>query len=190
MATLPLKCKCGAVQGEAINVTSRNGNRVVCCCADCQAFAEYLGKEDVTLDAFGGTDVYQTSMAQVKIHNGKKNLQSMRLSKKGLLRWYTSCCNTPVGNTINAKTPLIGIIHTFMDIKDRGVTLGNVRAHVQTQHAKGVPNYTSHHPQFSLGIKLLIIQKLILWKIQGKHKPTVFFNDEGRPLKEPINITE
>jgi len=42
MTTLSLKCKCGKVKGRATDITPSSGNRVVCCCSDCQAFAAYL----------------------------------------------------------------------------------------------------------------------------------------------------
>ena len=31
---------------------------------------------------------------------GKDRLACMSLSDKGMLRWYTTCCNTPIGNTM------------------------------------------------------------------------------------------
>ena len=116
MATLSLKCRCGEVSGSATDVTPSSGTRVVCCCSDCQAFAVYLGAQSDTLDDFGGTEIFQLTQSQFVIDQGMDKLRSMRLTKKGLLRWYTGCCNTPIGNTITAKMPLVGVIHTFIDL--------------------------------------------------------------------------
>jgi len=190
MSILRLSCKCGAVSGTATNLNASSGNRVVCCCNDCQAFAKHLGAEADTLDEFGGTDLFQTSQSQVRIEQGQEKLQSVRLTKKGLLRWYTTCCKTPVGNTINAKMPFVGLIHTFIDIPDRATALGPVRAYVQTQHAKGTPNYPKHHAKFPLGITLRILRKMLVWKISGKQKPTVFFKDDGQPVVKPIVLEQ
>lgn len=186
MTNLPLKCRCGEVTGNVTDVTPSSGNRVICCCCDCQAFSAYLGREEDVLDAFGGTELLQLSQSQVTIQQGHDKLQSMRLSEKGMLRWYTSCCNTPVGNTMNAKVPFVGVIHSFLNVTDREAALGPVRSVVQTQYAKGVPGYAQHSRKFPVMVTLGIVGKLLLWKLQGKHKPSVFFNDDGRPVSDPI----
>lgn len=41
MKTHPLRCRCGALQG--VLQVSRSATRAVCYCADCQAYAWYLG---------------------------------------------------------------------------------------------------------------------------------------------------
>ncbi|MFK7996710.1 MAG: DUF6151 family protein [Granulosicoccus sp.] len=190
MTSISVKCQCGEVRGSATDVTPSSGNRVVCCCSDCQAFAVYLGRDSDTLDDFGGTEIFQISQAQLSIQQGQEKLQCLQLKKKGLIRWYTSCCNTPVGNTINAKMPFVGVIHTFMDVPDRDSVLGPVRAYVQTQYAKGAPDYPSHSAKFPLGITVRIIRKMLLWKVQGKQKPSVFFGADGRPIVKPIVVEE
>ena len=40
---IPLRCRCGEVRGTALDVNGGVGNRVVCYCHDCQAFARHLG---------------------------------------------------------------------------------------------------------------------------------------------------
>lgn len=193
MTDIKLQCHCGAVQGIARDCTASNGNRVVCCCDDCQAFADHLQCQQDILDEFGGTEIYQTSQSQVEISSGKDQLRSLRLRRKGLLRWYTSCCDTPVGNTINAGMPFIGIIHNFMAIEnrqDRDTQLGPVKAVVQTKHARGIPNYPKHSAKFPLTITLRIIGQMLMWKIRGKNKPSAFFTDDGFPIVKPIIVNE
>lgn len=186
MTTLSLRCKCGEVKGTATDITPSTGSRVVCCCSDCQAFAVHLKRDADTLDEFGGTEIFQMSQSQLSIKHGKDKLQSLRLKEKGLLRWYASCCNTPIGNTINADMPFVGVIHTFIREPNRDKVLGPVRAFVQTQHAKGVPDYPKHSAKFPLGITLRIVRMMALWKLKGKQKPSVFFDDDGRPVAKPI----
>lgn len=181
---LPLSCKCGAVTGTLSNATEAFGNRAVCCCSDCQTFADYLGGE--ALDKFGGTDIYQTAMSQVQIHTGLEHVRCLRLSPKGLLRWYSTCCNTPIGNTINARIPLVGLIHTFIDPTiDRDAALGPVRAYVQTQHARGNPDYPHSAKKFPPGITLRLLRKMLTWKVKGLGKPSAFFDENGKPISEP-----
>ncbi|MEE9333034.1 MAG: DUF6151 family protein [Granulosicoccaceae bacterium] len=190
MTTIALKCRCGEVQGSASNITPSSGNRVVCCCSDCQAFASHLGANADTLDEFGGTEIFQITQSQVSIQRGHDKLQAMRLTKKGLLRWYASCCNTPIGNTMNASMPFVGLVHTFVDEPNRDDVLGPIRAVVQTQHAIGVPSYPKHSAKFPLGVIAKIVGKMLIWKLQGKHKPSVFFGDDGRPTVKPIIADE
>ena len=184
MTTVALECRCGKVRGMASGITPSSGNRVVCCCSDCQAFVNELERSD-TLDQFGGSELYQTSQSQVKIVEGADQLQCLRLSPKGLLRWYTGCCNTPVANTINASMPFVGIMTGFMKDIDRESVLGPVRAYVQTQHAIGTPDYPHSALKFPLGITLRIIRKMLGWKIRGMHKPSAFFRADGTPVSKP-----
>jgi len=186
MATLSLMCRCGDITGTASDVTPSSGNRVVCCCADCQAFADWLGPDIGALDEFGGTEIVQMAQSRLTIDRGQDKLRSMRLSDKGLLRWYAGCCHTPIGNTMSARMPFVGVIHTFMDAPDRNAVLGPIRAVVQTRHARGVPGYPTHSAGFPPGITARIAMKLLLWKLQGRHTPSAFFGDDGRPVVEPV----
>lgn len=196
MTDIKLECTCGKVQGVATNITPNNGNRVVCCCSDCQAFAKVLERENDVLDEFGGTDLYQTSQSQVKITQGAEHLQCLRLKPKGLLRWYTGCCNTPIGNALNAKMPFFGIVHSFMQADvQREKTLGPVLAYVQTQDARkrATPpylDYPHHAEKFPLGITFRIIIKMLGWKFRGMGKPSAFFDDQARPVVKPRIVEE
>ena len=90
-----------------IDVSPSTGTRVICYCQSCQAFARFLGGTGI-LDAHGGSDILQVSPSHVRITEGIDRLRSMRLTEKGLIRWYTDCCKTPVGNTIGGGFPFIG----------------------------------------------------------------------------------
>ena len=181
-----LKCSCGAVQGVALNFTPKSGNRVICCCDDCQKFASHLEREADVLDNFGGTDIYQTSQSQIKIETGEEHIRCLRLTAKGLFRWYTGCCNTPIGNTLGSGFPFIGVIHNFISLDgSRDNVLGAVRAHVQTKYALGTPNYPSSSEKFPIGITLRIMRKMLVWKLRGMSKPSVFFADNGQPKVTP-----
>lgn len=136
--SVPLRCDCGAVQGE-LTASPGAGNRCVCFCDDCQAFAAALGRPDV-LDAWGGTDIYQTAPARLRFTQGEGELRALRLSDKGLMRWHTACCKTPIGNTLaSPRSPFVGVIHRFiaLDAPARDEALGPVTSWVMGRGAKG-----------------------------------------------------
>jgi sRNA-binding protein len=83
---------------------------VVCYCDDCQAFAHALGCADRVLDANGATEIFQISPARVEFSAGRERLACLRL-RRAALRWYTSCCRTPVGNTLASRqVPFVGLV--------------------------------------------------------------------------------
>lgn len=185
MADIPLQCHCGSVKGLVKNAAADSGNRIVCCCSDCQEFARYLKRGDDVLDQFGGTEIYQTSQAQVSIQQGAEQLRSVKMTPKGLIRWYTHCCNTPIGNTMNASMPFVGLIHSFINPKNTDKQLGPVRAYVQCQYALGEPDYPHSAKKFPPGITFRIMRKMLVWKLRGMNKPSVFFNEDGKPVYKP-----
>lgn len=186
MGDVALQCECGKVKGSINSATPSSGLNVVCCCSDCQQFAVWLEQQSTVLDQFGGTQIYQTSMSQLTLHEGAEQLRCMRLSPGGLLRWYSGCCNTAIGNTMKASVPFIGVIHSFINVSDMQEHLGPVRAYVQTQDAVGEPDYPYSAKKFPAGITLRIIRKMISWRVRGMHKPSVFFGKDGRPVSKPV----
>lgn len=93
--TIPLRCRCGQVQG--VIGTERTYVRATCYCKDCRAFAEWLGAPGL-LDQAGGVDVVAMAPSQVRITAGQGQVACMSLSERGIHRWYAACCRTPLGN--------------------------------------------------------------------------------------------
>ncbi|MEI2804964.1 MAG: DUF6151 family protein [Albidovulum sp.] len=103
-----LACRCGAMRWTI--GAEAAGTHVECYCADCQTFARHL-KADDYLDAAGGTEVFQTLPHHVRFTQGAANLRLLRLSPKGLLRWYAGCCGTPIANSMPSPSfPFVGMI--------------------------------------------------------------------------------
>jgi hypothetical protein len=181
---IALRCRCGAVRGRALNASAATGTRVICYCRDCQAFARFLGTPGI-LDAFGGSDAFQTTPSQVRIDSGADKLACMRLSEKGLLRWYTACCRSPIGNMLSsARCPFIVIVQPFMD-PGEGRTLdqllGPPRLRVQKQGATAaLPN--DLEPQHSLPGFVRLASVLLKSILFGRHKPSPFFKADGMPV--------
>lgn len=82
-----IECDCGAVKG-IIESKHLKGYRAICLCDDCQAYAHYIQRADI-LDVNGGSDVIPTMPSHYTFQSGIENLVCMRLSEKGMFRWYT-----------------------------------------------------------------------------------------------------
>lgn len=187
MRDIPLKCHCAQVSGVAHDVSPKTGNRIVCYCDDCQGFARYLGHESPILDDNGGTDIFQMYPNQLNITQGIEQLRSMRLSEKGLLRWYTDCCKTPVGNTISYGVPFVGLIHNFMSDPDhRNEHLGPVKFYVQGQHAIGSLDNKTVHRKFPVRCIIKIASMMLKGKLTSKQTPSPFFDVSGVPVWPPV----
>lgn len=186
MINLALQCSCGKVKGVLKGVTPRAGTRVVCFCADCQAFAHRLDKEAEILDAHGGTDILQVLPSQISITEGVEYLNCLRLSAKGLYRWYTSCCHTPVANTVSVKLPFVGLIHSFINAnKDLDSCLGPVRFYIHGKYAIGENDNPRLHEKVPFLMFVRIIPKILLAKVTGQCRPNPFYDAHGRAISKP-----
>jgi len=132
--------------------------------------------------------VLQVPLSSIDITQGMEKVQSLRLTRKGLYRWYTNCCNTLMGNTVSAKIPFFGIIHSFYhkDIK-RDELLGPVRGAVGLEGAKSGFVKPSHFSS-EFGVNLRVVSKLLVWKLKGYSKPSAFFDENGKAISKPIIV--
>jgi hypothetical protein len=178
-----LQCRCGTVKGSLSHTTAVN--RCMCYCRDCQAFAHFLGKADEILDAQGGTDLMQTRPANLAFTHGQDALACMRLSPKGLLRWYAACCNTPIGNTMaNYRVSFVGLVHSCLEGTGASLdqSFGPVRARVNIKSAKGEVPSGSGMMSAILPLIVLLARPLI----DGSYKRTPFFSAyTGTPIVAP-----
>jgi hypothetical protein len=187
---LPLACACGTVRGVAGDVSRATGNRMVCYCHDCQAFAHFLGRADV-LDAHGGTDVYQMAPGRLRITDGAAQLACVRLGPKGLFRWYAACCRTPIGNSVTSL-PFVGLIDAFVDHRGAGhgrdEVMGKPIAYAYVDAAVGgAPAHARGKSE--LAVVLRVLGLIAGWVVRGKARPSPFFDGKKRPIVEPKVLT-
>jgi len=183
MTRLTLKCTCGKVRGSANVPESMRGS---CLCADCQAYAHYLGRAKDILDANGGTDIMPVAPADLEITQGMEELRCMRLSPKGMIRWFAGCCKTPVGNTLaSSKIPFAGMPHLILDLSK----MGPVRFRYNGESGIGpLPAGTYKTAPFS--IMLRTIRFLVGGWIRRAHTPSPFFDSKtGKPTSTPYLLT-
>ncbi len=187
MVDIALKCGCGAVEGKITDVVASSSAPIVCYCKDCQAFAHYLEQGDDILTKEGGTEVLQIYPCQFQITKGVDKLQSMRLTHKGLLRWYTSCCKTPVANTISSKMAFTGVIHSLISDKQTlQETCGPIRHHIMGKYALGKPDGVTLSEKFPPGVMMRVVYKLMFGRLLGKAKPNILFQADGKPIAKPV----
>jgi len=179
---IPLRCDCGSLSGVALGIAPSTGCRVVCYCDDCQAFARFLARPGIT-DEWGGTDILQLAPARVRLTGGVEALRCVRLSDKGMHRWYCGECKTPIGNTVSPRVPFVGLIHNFMDHRsdgrERDEAVGKPLGYVQTKYALGgLPA----RPSGTSLLRVIVRSLSLLGKawLSGAGSPSAFFDDRTR----------
>ena len=189
MRDLDFECRCGAVKGVTHEAGGRMGIRVVCYCADCQAFAYFLGCEDEYLDAAGGSDIYQTSPSRLEITHGMDLLKSVVLGPNARLhRFYASCCKTPIANTIpGRKLPFAGTLVCNYDPSRREKIFGEPKTAVFAGAANGEP-LTKAQIATPFLIFNLMRRAAQEW-ISGKSKQNVFLDAEDSGKVTPQILT-
>lgn len=184
MTNLTFRCECGQVEGSLKNASPHTGNHMVCYCDDCQAYAAYLGDEDKWLDEWGGTDVFQVTPASITFLKGSDKLRCVRVKPGGIFRFYSSCCRTPIANTVSRKMPFAGIPSRIIHGNDKEAALGPVRCYVMGTYARGQPP-THPHPKFSLKSLVIVLGFMLKNKLKGANLPTPFFRDDGKAVVAP-----
>lgn len=181
---LELRCQCGTLQGE---VEPRQSlARAVCYCRDCQAFARFLGREADVLDAHGGTEIVATLPASVRFTAGADRLACLSLSPRGILRWYASCCRSPIANTPrDPKTPYVGLVASCVGgrVEARDTAFGPLRIALNVGSAQGEVKPT---PVASFLGVLRIVRGLLGARLSGRYRDNPFFDDaSGLPVQAP-----
>jgi hypothetical protein len=182
-----LACRCGEVQGLLKDAAPEKVNRIICYCADCQAFAHHLGRVDL-LDRHGGTDIVQVAPAALSFSKGAARIRGLRLTPKGLYRWYAGCCHTPVGNTVGPKLPFVGIVARVFEGSDGGpdALFGRPIGAIFGKYAVGEAPPGSD----SVNLRLLLraVRLVVGWRLFGRTWPHPFFaRANGAPLP-PLEI--
>ncbi|HTO45334.1 MAG TPA: DUF6151 family protein [Burkholderiales bacterium] len=175
----PVRCRCGTLTG--LISEPQRASRGVCYCKDCQAFARYLGKANTVLDAIGGTDIVATVPKYVSFNSGIASLACLSLTDRGLLRWYASCCNTPIGNTMrDFRVPYVGLVHACLGTPaDIEASFGPVRVRVNTRSANGRPKSM---PLSTARALFRFAPTVLFARLDGSYKTTPFFTADGTPI--------
>lgn len=107
----------------------------------------------------------------------------MRLSPKGLFRWYTSCCSTPVGNTLKPDVPFVGIVASAFGGRADEV-FGPPRATMLTKFAVG----DRPASRGQLGMIAHAARLVLGWRLGGKAWPHPFFDRTSGEPTHPLKV--
>lgn len=179
---LTLACACGKLTAVAEGVTRGGSNRCVCYCRFCRQYAERLGAAHI-LDGEGGTEVIQFSPRKFRITGGEEHLACLRQTRKGALRWYAACCNTPFANTAGSpKMPFVGIIRQVVaapggEALEKAVGPVRARIFLPAEMKQGI-NWAEKR------VLLRVLRLIAGWKLRGDGRRSPFFGPDGRPVRE------
>jgi Family of unknown function (DUF6151) len=114
----------------------------------------------------------------------------MSLSEKGLLRWYTACCRTPIGNTPrDPKLSYVGLVHSCLAGSpiELNAAFGPTKVAINTASANGAVNSTPW-PTFRAMLK--IMRNVLGSRLSGKYRDNPFFiHGTAEPLAAPQVLT-
>lgn len=181
----PIQCKCGTLRGQLD--CAGTSNRVICYCTDCRAFAKFLGRSGDILDEQGGTEIVQVAQPRLTLLQGADRLAAVRLSEKGMVRWYAACCKTPLGNTMaSAKVGFIGMIHSSLERSQMDKDFGSSIALLNTANALG-----DMKPKQSglIGVIARVFLIVITTRISGRYRKSQLFESSGSPKVQSRVLT-
>ncbi len=150
------------------------------------------------LDTAGGTDIFQMPPGRVTLSAGAEAVRCLRLSNKGVYRWYADCCRTPIANTAGPGIPVIGVVHSFMDQEfldnlpdgcSRDEVLGPPLCRIYERSAVGLLPPTAPPPA-SFKVLARRAAKALGWWLRGLNRPSPFFDERTKaPRSAPRVLT-
>lgn len=177
---LRFSCRCGQITGHLSAAAVKSGTRLVCYCKDCRAGHIHLNQPD---PAPGPIDIFQTNPEGVSFDTGKDQIGLFRFSPNGLMRWYATCCNTPLFNTLTTpKAPFVGVLS---DIVEDTARLGAVQSRANIPQ----PGGKSKTENFAK-VVLALVRRMAGSRLSGAWKRTPFFDvATGEPVVTPQVLT-
>jgi hypothetical protein len=186
---MEIQCQCGQFRAELKSFPKDTPGRLKCYCDDCQSYLHFIKRADL-LDEHGGTEIIPAYPSDIRFIAGQETLACVRLSPRGMYRYYTSCCNTPVAN-LDPQRPWAGIhrrMYTAKDPQALDRAFPSVKASIMGKFAKGKPPAGTPNTFDFTGMRA-VFPFLIKGKLFGKAKPSPFF-ENGSPVGELKVLTK
>lgn len=172
MTTLDWTCACGKVEARI----PQSGVSLVCYCNSCRGFLERLERTE-WLDEAGGVSLFQTASERVEITRGHEQLSWSKMSKKGPMRWYARCCQSPMATTLGSPKLSFASFHAH-GLEPKG-QIGRVRF-------RAFPDYALKKPVKRRGNVLAWLVPMLFGMVRarltGQWRNTPFFGSDGKPI--------
>ncbi|MDA7964264.1 DUF6151 family protein [Ruegeria sp.] len=178
---IPFSCTCGSLQGHITKRGMSSGTHVVCFCRDCRAAQLYFGQPD---PAPGPVEILHMTPEDIVIDQGAEHLAAMRLSPRGMLRWYADCCNAPLVTTpASPKLPFGGfIVKRLADPAPLGP--------VTTRGFVPTPGGKQKHQKLRYAV-IGLLKRIVASRLSGRWKTSIFFDAEtGQPTVTPTVLSK
>jgi hypothetical protein len=189
MTNLPVRCQCGAIQGTLHNVSPSTTQHLTCHCDDCRTFIRHIGRADDLLTAHGGITVVQTSPPCLTIEQGIEHVGCIRLSPKGLLRWYATCCNTPLANMLDKPgLPFIGVQRCTLP--DDAESILGPSTGIQGRFATGDRSTLQAHNTAPMVVFVRTAYRLGVNVLRGQARPSPFHKPDGSFITTPTVLSK
>ncbi|MCK0165970.1 GFA family protein [Jannaschia sp. S6380] len=177
MPSLGFACTCGTLRGEIADVSPAAYTHIICHCHDCRAAYTHLGLADPEK-----VGILQTTQDRVKITQGGEKLRVFRHTPRGALRWYATCCDTPLFFTpLKARLVHVGVNADRLDTPDDAgpvVAEAFIPAPGGKQRHKGTARMVGG-----------MVSRMVAKNLNGDWRDTPFFDDAGTPTVSPQVLT-
>ncbi len=175
---LAFQCGCGTIRGHLTAAGVASGTHVDCYCADCRANELLHQQPD---PAPGPVDLFQMAPDAVRFEAGQDRLAVIRLGPKGMMRWYASCCGTPMFNTFASPAlPFAGMLTARLADP---AALGPVRAHGFVPQPGGKTRHIG-----GLTVVGGVLRRGIGARLSGRWRDTPFFAAGTGAPTAPVRI--
>lgn len=184
MTDVAFSCSCGTLKGVLQEVSPASGCHALCYCRDCRAFARHMDQLDA-LEPGGGSPLVQVVPARIEITQGADRIACLRLSPRGLHRWYAACCKTPLANTVGSpRMPMAGMWRPLFAQTD---AFGPVVTHGFTKGAlPGGPRKDKGLGRMFGGL----LKRALAAYLNGTARQSPFFDASGAPVAAPQIISK
>jgi hypothetical protein len=118
-----------------------------------------------------------------------ESLACLRLSDKGMHRWYCAECKTPLGNTLGPKLPFVGVIHNIMAFGDaaaRDAALGPPMLNIKPESAIGSVPVSSGWTMARMMTKALRL--IVTWWLTGAGKSSSLFDGKTGAPRAAVRV--
>lgn len=137
------------------------------------------------LDGKGGAELVMTLPEWVTVTQGFEQVKVLRLSKRGAVRWYASCCNSPMLNIHPSRNfPYGSVVVRGLDDPD---ALGPIAMRAFPDQAYS--NVRASRIAF-YWVTMRAFARAALARFRAAHKQTQYFTSEGQFTKTPERLDD